>query len=189
VSDGLTVTSLPASFLQKISAATDRLRQIALNRKLSRKIEEWCKISNRVEEKSHTKRNRVKRDLLLCNTCCLSLQKFTKTRLNVTLSAPCNIFFKLHLLKLTGEHGGFCSTYGLSCLFWVEESKSENLHSAKNWQGRGHLEDPSADGRKILKWIFKKWEGIDWIDLVQNRDWWWAFMELSFPIKYGEFLD
>jgi len=40
---------------------------------------------------------------------------------------------------------------------------------AKSLQGREHLEDPGADGRKILKWIFKQWEGMDWIDLVQNR--------------------
>jgi hypothetical protein len=34
------------------------------------------------------------------------------------------------------------------------------------------LEDPGVDGRIILKWIFNKWdgEGIDWIDMVGNRD-------------------
>jgi hypothetical protein len=36
---------------------------------------------------------------------------------------------------------------------------------------RGHLEDPGVDGRIILRWIFWKWEGgMDWIDLVQDRD-------------------
>jgi len=34
VTDGVTVTSLSARTLQKISAATDRVCQIALNRKL-----------------------------------------------------------------------------------------------------------------------------------------------------------
>jgi hypothetical protein len=34
-----------------------------------------------------------------------------------------------------------------------------------------HLEDPGVDGRIILKWIFKKWDGgMDWIDMDQDRD-------------------
>jgi hypothetical protein len=40
-----------------------------------------------------------------------------------------------------------------------------------------HLEDPGIDGRIILIWIFKKWDGsMDWIDLVRDRDKWWAFV-------------
>jgi hypothetical protein len=52
------------------------------------------------------------------------------------------------------------------------------------WEGEGHiglwwgdlrerddLEDLGLDGRTILKWIFRKWEGsMDWTDLTQNRD-------------------
>jgi hypothetical protein len=34
-----------------------------------------------------------------------------------------------------------------------------------------HLEDLSADGRVILKWVFKKLdEKHNWIDLIQDKD-------------------
>jgi hypothetical protein len=37
------------------------------------------------------------------------------------------------------------------------------------------LEDPSVNGRVILKWIFEKWDGgMDWIDLAQDRHKWRA---------------
>ena len=46
-----------------------------------------------------------------------------------------------------------------------------------NLRERGHLEDLGVYGRVILKWIFEKWdEGMDWIDLAQNRDRWWALV-------------
>jgi hypothetical protein len=33
------------------------------------------------------------------------------------------------------------------------------------------LENQGADGRIILKWIFRQWDrGMDWIDLDQDRD-------------------
>jgi hypothetical protein len=32
-----------------------------------------------------------------------------------------------------------------------------------------HLEDPSVDGRIILKLIFKKWEGRAWTGLIWLR--------------------
>ena len=36
-----------------------------------------------------------------------------------------------------------------------------------------HLEDPAIDGRIILKWMFRKSDGVrDWIDLAQSRDRW-----------------
>jgi hypothetical protein len=38
-------------------------------------------------------------------------------------------------------------------------------------EGRDHLEDLGPDGRIILKWIFKKWDGgLDWIELAQDRE-------------------
>jgi hypothetical protein len=55
------------------------------------------------------------------------------------------------------------------------------------------LEDLGVDGRIILKWIFIKWDrSIDWIDMAQDRDRWWARKggnEPSGSIICGEFLD
>jgi hypothetical protein len=36
-------------------------------------------------------------------------------------------------------------------------------------------ENPGVDGRIILKWILKKWDGgMDWVDLAEIRDRWRA---------------
>jgi hypothetical protein len=39
------------------------------------------------------------------------------------------------------------------------------------------LKDPGLDGRIILSLIFQEvcW-GMDWIDMAQDRDRWWAFV-------------
>jgi hypothetical protein len=55
-----------------------------------------------------------------------------------------------------------------------------------NLRERDHLEDPGIDGRIILRWIFRKWDGdMDWIDLAQNRERWQALvnavMNIPFP--------
>jgi hypothetical protein len=33
-----------------------------------------------------------------------------------------------------------------------------------------HLGDAGVDGRKILKWLFKTCDGMDWIELAQDRN-------------------
>ena len=45
-----------------------------------------------------------------------------------------------------------------------------------NLRVRDYLRDPGADGRIILRWIFRKWDvgDMDWIELAQDRDRWRA---------------
>jgi hypothetical protein len=44
---------------------------------------------------------------------------------------------------------------------------------------RDNLENPDIDGRIILKWILRKWDGgMDWIDLDQDTDMWWVLIKV-----------
>jgi hypothetical protein len=46
------------------------------------------------------------------------------------------------------------------------------------------LEDQGADGRMILKCIFKKFDvGVDGIDLVQDRDRWRAVVNAVMKLR------
>jgi hypothetical protein len=41
----------------------------------------------------------------------------------------------------------------------------ENVRKRDRWA------DPGVDGRIILRWIFRKWDGgMEWIGLAQDRD-------------------
>jgi len=45
---------------------------------------------------------------------------------------------------------------------------------------RYHLEDVSVDGRVILKWISKKWDGgMAWFDLTRDWDRWRALLNAA----------
>jgi len=42
-----------------------------------------------------------------------------------------------------------------------------------------------ADGRIILRWIFRKWEGgcKDWMELAQDRDRWRALVSMVMKLR------
>ena len=54
------------------------------------------------------------------------------------------------------EMGGACGTYGI-------QERYISTVFVGGLRLRGHFEDLGVDGRKILKRIFKKWDGrMDW---------------------------
>ena len=53
-----------------------------------------------------------------------------------------------------------------------------------NLRERDHLEDPIIDGRIILRWIIKQWDGgVDWIKLAQDRDRWQAHVNAVMNLR------
>jgi len=48
-------------------------------------------------------------------------------------------------------------------------------------------ETQALDGRIILRWIFRKWDvgGMDWIELAQDRDKWWALVNVRSLYRAG----
>jgi hypothetical protein len=51
-------------------------------------------------------------------------------------------------------------------------------------RGRNHLEKLGIDGRIILKHRREiRIEGVDWIDLAQDRDWWWALVNMIMNVQ------
>ena len=56
----------------------------------------------------------------------------------------------------------------------------EGVHIGFWWinvKGRGYLEDTGVDWWAALNWVYKKWDGvIDWLDLPQDRDRWYDFV-------------
>ena len=53
-----------------------------------------------------------------------------------------------------------------------------------NLRERDHWGDPDADGRIILRRIFRKWEGCgDWVELAQDRDRWLALVSTVMNLR------
>ena len=51
-------------------------------------------------------------------------------------------------------------------------------------EGKNHLEDPGVDGRIILRWIFRIWDGsMDWIDLAQDTNMWLAHVNVVMKLQ------
>jgi len=44
-------------------------------------------------------------------------------------------------------------------------------------EGKDQLGVPGIEERRILRWIFREWDGVmDWIELAQDRDRWRALV-------------
>ena len=82
-----------------------------------------------------------------------------------------------------------------TALWYVRETVK--VHTEICWadlRERDHLEHVGLNGRIILKWIFKKWDGelwalLIWLRVGQEAGYCECGNELSGSIKCGEFLD
>jgi len=50
---------------------------------------------------------------------------------------------------------------------------------------RDHLEDPDVDGKIILRIYLQEvgCEGMDWIDVAQDRNRWWALLNMVMNLQ------
>ena len=49
---------------------------------------------------------------------------------------------------------------------------------------RDHWGDPDADGRILIRWISRKWEGV--VELAQDRDSWRALVRTVMNLRVPE---
>jgi hypothetical protein len=54
-----------------------------------------------------------------------------------------------------------------------------------NLREKDHLEEAGVDGRIILRWIYRNWNGrgMDWIELAQERDRWRAHVNALMKLR------
>jgi hypothetical protein len=73
--------------------------------------------------------------------------------------------------------GGACSRY-------VEKERSMQVFWWGDLREGDHLGDPGVDVRIILKWFLRTWGGgMDWIQLPQDRDSWWAVVNVVMNLR------
>jgi len=70
----------------------------------------------------------------------------------------------------------------------------EEIYTGLWWENlreRGHLKDPDLDGRIILRWKYRKWDGGPWTELICLRTETLvnAVMNRLVPQNGGNFLD
>jgi hypothetical protein len=88
--------------------------------------------------------------------------------------------------------------WDLRCTHVIKQLKNmRHQRDVLHWWGdpreTDHLEDPGVDGRIILKWIFKKWDGawtgLIWLRIGTGGGLYECGKEPSGSIKSWEFLD
>ena len=80
---------------------------------------------------------------------------------------------------------------------WLSVGLQANRQSTKKWENlreRDHSGDPDVDGRIILRWILRKWEGVvgtgwSWLRLGTGGGHLWVRWGTFGFQKCGEFLD
>jgi hypothetical protein len=53
----------------------------------------------------------------------------------------------------------------------------------KSQKERDHWEGKAVGGWTILKWIIDRWDGMDWIDLAQDRNQWRALVDTVMNLR------
>ena len=83
-------------------------------------------------------------------------------------------------------------------IYRERESERERERCRRFWWGnlreRNHWGDPDVDGRVILRWIFRKWEGVvgtgfSWLRIGIGGGRLWVRLGTFGFRKCGEFLD
>jgi hypothetical protein len=60
-----------------------------------------------------------------------------------------------------------------------------------NLRARVYLEDPRHRWEDNIKMDLQEvgWRGMDWIDLSQDRDWWWALVNVVMNLQVHKMLE